>query len=312
MPNCFYIRMRLGTGGEDLAEELWEKNRIGIWFGGWTPIDYQRSLEVTPSERLQLFKEANTRTGVKWQWKRVGELGVIDRFYQIKPDDWVCTSFAGCLHIAHVNVPVELADAKYTRDCEPLKWREIIAKRKFRLSELPDSYRLITAAQGALYQIRSYDIAMRILAVSANEREAFQHVAQLSWNEWIDFLGPKGWESLCTGYLILQHDFLPTGLITGGTLKDFDMIGANFKTGERIFAQCKKDKNPLGKVPKEFLQAAEDLLGRDKVFLFAYGGCHNYPGVTVVTGEDIRKWFDQDSTGKRYWNIINGRGDDSS
>jgi hypothetical protein len=249
---------------------------------------------------------------VKWQWKRVGELGVIDRFYQIKPDDWVCTSFAGCLHIAHVNVPVELADAKYTRDCEPLKWREIIAKRKFRLSELPDSYRLITAAQGALYQIRSYDIAMRILAVSANEREAFQHVAQLSWNEWIDFLGPKGWESLCTGYLILQHDFLPTGLITGGTLKDFDMIGANFKTGERIFAQCKKDKNPLGKVPKEFLQAAEDLLGRDKVFLFAYGGCHNYPGVTVVTGEDIRKWFDQDSTGKRYWNIINGRGDDSS
>jgi hypothetical protein len=150
---------------------------------------------------------------------------------------------------------------------------------------------------------------MRILAASANEQEAFQHVAKLSWNDWIDFLGPKGWESLCMGYLILQHDFVPTGLITGGTLKDFDMIGANFKTGERIFAQCKKDKNLLGNVPEGFPEATEGLLGRDKVFLFAYGGCQNYPsGVTVITGEDIRKWFDQDSTGKRYCSLINWRG----
>lgn len=59
---------------------------------------------------------------------------------------------------------------------------------------------------------------MRLLEAAGNEGCVSNRVNDLGWNEWLGFLGPQGWESLCLGYLIFEHEFVPTGLVTGGTL----------------------------------------------------------------------------------------------
>ena len=75
-----------------------------------------------------------------------------------------------------------------------------------------------------------------------------------------------------------------------------------------VDSQCKKGRNPLGKLPDDFLAASKELLDRNKVFLFAYGGCPGCSGMTVVTGGDIRKWFALDAKGQQYCRLVNGTG----
>jgi hypothetical protein len=44
------------------------------------------------------------------------------------------------------------------------------------------------------------------------------------------------------------------------------------------------------------------------VFLFAYGGCKDCPtGMTLITGEDIQKWFEESPAGIRYRRLIDGK-----
>jgi hypothetical protein len=93
---------------------------------------------------------------------------------------------------------------------------------------------------------------MCVLEKSINEGDIWQNVDNMEWDDWLDFLGPDGWESLCLGYLICQHHFVPTGLDIGRTLKDFDVLGANLDTGKKIFAQCKKDRTELPRPPAGF------------------------------------------------------------
>jgi len=101
-------------------------------------------------------------------------------------------------------------------------------------------------------------------------------------------------------------------LIAGGTLEDFDMIGADGKTGEKIYAQCKKNPGELSGAPTNLLDAVKDQLGTARVFLFAYRGCQNCPeGITLITVNKIKQWFADNPKGQRYRSLIDrqaGRG----
>jgi len=260
------IRMRFGSGGEDLASPIWKTGHIGIWFGGWIPDEFALSHTLLPTERLKYFDGINDEKGVKWHFKS-GDLWPVQRFFDLTPGNWVYTCFEDRIHLGHVSGPVERGDELFDRDGETFKSRTISGVKDFLLSELPDPYRLVPAgARGTLFQIHAYDPMMRILGASASELEVSDRAAALEWDQWLDFLGPQGWESLCLGFLIFEHDFVPTGLVIGGTLKDFDIIGANRTSAERIYGQCKKDRYPRLEPPSEFLAAAKDLLGCAKVF----------------------------------------------
>jgi hypothetical protein len=91
-----------------------------------------------------------------------------------------------------------------------------------------------------VHEVGATRALVKMLAESASEREVFEKFQRLSWDEWLDALGPRGWEALCLGYLILEADFVPTGLDVGGTLPLFDLIGKS-RAGNRVYAQCKKN-----------------------------------------------------------------------
>ena len=68
-------------------------------------------------------------------------------------------------------------------------------------------------------------VRLNLLVGEESEEEVTSAFDSLRWEEWITALGPKGWETLCLGYLILEHGFLPTGMSVGGTLADVDIVG---------------------------------------------------------------------------------------
>jgi hypothetical protein len=125
----------------------------------------------------------------------------------------------------------------------------------------------------------------------------------LSWDDWLDTLGPRGWEALCLGYLILVADFVPTGLDIGHTLPLFDLIGKT-KAGQRIYVQCKKNPNPMN-VDKDFVNCCKSLAPNSTVYLFTEGGCTNVPEfVRLLTGSDLRQWFSETNAGRKYMKLL--------
>jgi hypothetical protein len=115
----------------------------------------------------------------------------------------------------------------------------------------------------------------------------------------VEGLGPEGWESLTLGYLIWEESFVPGGLKIGATLPVFDIVGKS-RSGIRILAQCKKDPSAIT-LGDSFLEACAAIDDEAKLYLFAYSGCRNAPcNLKVVTGEELRHWFETTRNGKDY------------
>ncbi|MEQ1847966.1 MAG: hypothetical protein ABL983_20590, partial [Nitrospira sp.] len=182
------------------------------------------------------------------------------------------------------------------------KYYKVTHKKSFPLSSLPDFYRLIP--QAGRSNVYTFDnnsrLAMERLAKCESVAEVIKGFEEMSIEEKLDFLGPKAWESFCEGYLILEKHFIPTGLTIGGTLKEFDMVGRNFKTGERILAQCKKYQSSMGIEPK-FLEAVGKVKQENtKTYYFAYGGCEDAPShIEVIDKKDIEQWLGT-GDGRKY------------
>jgi hypothetical protein len=175
-------------------------------------------------------------------------------------------------------------------------------QKSFKLSHLPPIFLLLPSAGRAnVHEVGGTNRKLvKILAESGDEREACDKIADHMKSEnWLSFLGPPAWESVCLGYLIVKEGFLPTGLHVGGTLTDFDIIGHNDKG--LILAQCKKDEDPQPIDPR-FKEACTKYKETSKAYYFAYGGCKgDLPeSVEVVSRERMEEWLNQDEKGKRY------------
>jgi len=56
---------------------------------------------------------------------------------------------------------------------------------------------LTIAGRSTLHQVPSTESPITILAESRTPAHVRRKISQLPWEEWLDALGPKGWESLC-------------------------------------------------------------------------------------------------------------------
>jgi hypothetical protein len=219
-------------------------------------------LNISKGEASKILTQINSDAGFGWPVKG-SNLDTSRRFWRISESDWVFTYFDDSIHLAHMAPKVEgTVHPIHSRGKELFKYRLLNSKKSFALSKLPDCFRLLSSAgQSNVHEIWGTRRLVELLAGSDSELDVCAKFRRLTWNEWLDTLGPHGWESLCLGYLILQTDFVPTGLDVGGTLPLFDLIGKN-QSGQRIYAQCKK--NPLPMVISSLALAGGHGLGKER------------------------------------------------
>ena len=303
------MRMKYSPTGIDWAPKAWERNEVGIWYGAWSAADFHCALE---NERNQKPEEYLNKTSdqkqIGWSVTK-SSVDTAKRFKNIKNDDWVIVIFSATIHLAKVEGPLTSdpdhpLNQKTHQGIELWKFRKVTDKKSFSLWWLPDFYRLIPqAGRGNVYELWGNNWeAIKFLADCSSEEDVRGIFEKMSDSDRLDFLGPKAWESLCLGYLIIEENFVPTGLIMGATLKDFDMVGRNLTTGERILAQCKKDESPI-LIEPGFLTAIEGAEHGTKIFYFAYRGCKGVvpPSIKVIDKENIEGWM-KSGVGKGYLN----------
>lgn len=302
-----YWRLRMKYDDVDLSRDAWERDEVGIWYGAWSASDLKHALQTDNPAKYLGGLPVQDRLG----WKpSPSYIGAARRFaQQVTSQDWVVVFFDDTLHLARVCSEVSSeADHPLNRGNELFKYRKITAKKFFRLNRLNDSYRLIpSAGRGNVHEYNDTNWhLLELLANYSSEEHVNSAIEGKSIHEKLEMLGPSGWESLCLGYLILEEGFLPTGLRVGGTLRALDIVGRSREDkGDRIRAQCKKD-NGVVDIPQDFLETCKDLLGKAKVYYFAYGGCRNAPeGVRVMDGREIERWGESEK-GRSYFTSFFG------
>ena len=268
-----FWRIRIKYPNEDLTKIAWKKGVVGIWYGAWTASDFEKLLNLARGEVADALTECNKRAGLAWKITPAF-IDTAKRFWTISEHDWVFSCFDDSVHIAKVE-GVEIRPHKeFARGGEQFKFRKLKLAKSFVLNELPDCFRLLASAgRGNVHQVGATRALVRLLADNNSEADVCAHFRQLSWEEWLNALGPHGWESLCLGYLVMEHDFVPTSLDVGRTLPFFDLIGRT-RSGQRIYAQCKKNPFPVT-VGDDFTATLKPLVNTSLTFVFAYGGCMN-------------------------------------
>ena len=184
------------------------------------------------------------------------------------------------------------SDNKY----EIFKYRTIVEKKTFALAQLPDAYRLLPSqGHGNLHRFHGMRGHVQLLAEYPDAKAVRAAIAAMPFDQLIDILGASAWESVCTGYLTLEHSFVPTGLRTGSTLPISDIVGRSTVDGAHILAQCKKNPGPVG-IPEDFLGAIDIHAGAVSAFYFAFGGCYDPvpENVNVIGREEILQWGQTD------------------
>lgn len=297
-----YWRIRMRFEDESLEKDAWRKNEVGLWYGAWTAADLEAALlSPDPAKHLSNLPEQRQ---VGWPDPTItpAYFGTIRRFRKMEKADWVWVYYDGALHFAH---PCEdlTDDPEFNRKREKFKVRSVTEKKSFRLSQLPNSFLLLpSAGRGNIHELDANGMRplLAILAGSCDEEEARSRIEQLPLSGWLDILGPKAWEAICEGYLILQRGFVTTGLRIGGTLRWFDIVGRD-RRGVRILAQCKKHPHPCP-IDPTFLEGCEAFPAAEPIY-FAYGGCDSDAlpvRLKVITRKTIEQWLESDHVGKEY------------
>lgn len=297
--------MNFGARGEDFAERAWQNDMIGIWYGSWTPDEFYAACGSTrPLSARDTAERLNRLMASRGEHCVISEAGVQTalRFDdKLDAGTWVFTFFGKSIHIAQVaDINPFVADASFVKNEEVFKVKRIQNKKSFLLKELPDVYLIAAAGQGNVYKATGCAGLLRILKDCKDASEVVQAFRRLDWDEWLDVLGPKGWESLCLGYLIQEHGFLPDGLVVGGTLEDFDIVGT-LSNGKAVYAQCKNDRQ-VHRISLNERSAFSDLPS-DSVdcFFFAYKGADDeIPSVKMIDGNFIKSWLDTSPKGQAF------------
>lgn len=298
-----YYRVRVKYRNDE-TELAWNLGEVGIWYGAWSASDLEVARVMSTNDAAKFLSGVqrqfvSAHPNLDWDISE-STVHTARRFKGITSEDWVIVFFTDTLHFAQVMGDVN-SDANHplNKSGEVFKYRKIKRVKSFRLSRLPDSYRLIPSAGRANvheYNGTNWEL-VSLLAESPDENAVREKILKMTLRERLNILGPTGWESLCLGYLILEEGFLPTGLRSGGTLQNVDIVGCNLD-GKRIVAQCKKTNYPV-EIDDEFLETCQNMDG--KTFYFAYKGCLNPPPwVNVITIDDIENW----ERGKDYLELF--------
>jgi hypothetical protein len=241
-----------------------------------------------------------------------GFFRTVKRFADIAPNDWVVCYFDGAIHLGRLTEPL-CSDPDHPLnlpDRQVFKYRRLRhdSIKSFRLRHLPDPFRIVPqAGRGNVHEFNTTYNLVRILAESENEEDVARRIGAMPLREWLDVLGPEGWESLALGYLILEDGFVPTGLTIGGTLAVFDIVGRSRTDNAHIIAQCKKAPHAVP-VGDDVRAAFRDYGDGARGYFFAYGGCVDAPqGLRVLTRDDMVGWLQKTERGQWYMRMFLGR-----
>ena len=318
------VRMRYTPerGENDYSSRAWKSFKVGVWYGAWSASDFIQAIRENPNNPQNILNHVPDQEALIAKIGKRGEVGpseihTLKRFYGsaageqiegIEENDWVVTCFDEKIHLARVTGKPE--SDPHSKELNPLhpeaetrelfKFRKLADPLEFRLAALPDLYMLIPqAGQSNVYRLRSYHQALQILLDCKTEKGVRDRFEAMSDKERLRFLGPGSWESFCLGYLILEEQFLPTGLAVGRTLEGFDIVGRNSKTGRQILAQCKKDESSKDIVVR-FCKKLQAYGSNVIPYYFAYGGCNNAPShIKVISRDEVLLWT-QSEPGKSY------------
>ena len=307
---CYRLRMKFGPNGKDFAKAVWQSGHVGIWFGSWDISDLYDSYEVcrpkpnAQANPLGVEKQINAilrGRGLPENMKAEYLNTILMFDDKLLKDTWVFTYFDECLHFGQVADVTCYDYPKFNWEQEHFKAKKLKNCKTFELSKLPDAFRnLASAGRQTLCQLKSYKKLVSLLIASKDEKEVLATVRKLSLYEWIDILGPEGWESICTAYLILEHGFIPTGLLIGRTLKDFDIVGHDLQ-GSPIYGQCKKT-SIAHQFSEDEKEAFDGLPAVAKKFFFPFAGPEEWPlsGVECISLRTILDWMATTERGRKY------------
>jgi hypothetical protein len=305
-----YWRIRLSNGEGEFTRRAWDRNETGIWYGAWTPADFEvaSSRSSTDGEIAAHLNTVQAQRDLGWQVS-ASYVGTARRFKNIS-EDWVVLYLSDTQDIALAKVRGPLrSDPNHplNQKCgELFKYREICHKKTFKLSKLPDAYRLIPAqGRSNVYQLHSMREHVRLLADHLNEDAINRAYSEKPFDELLDLLGASAWESFAVAYLIWEEDFVPTGLSIGRTLPIVDIVGRR-RNGSHIFAQCKKHRTAQA-IDLDFRKLSESLAPDDTAFYFAYGGCVNETpnGIRVIDRQYALDWAET-KNGQLYRRLLLG------
>lgn len=310
MPKYWRIRLKSRDYG-DFTRDAWNRNEIGIWYGAWTPDNLTTACQQS-SENKTIAEELSDLPAQQALWNLTsGDVATARRFQGISDNDWIVVYLSDTREIGLAKISGALettvAHPLNLNNGEIFKYRKIIDKKSFKLSDLPDAYWLLpTQGRGNVHEFSQMWPHVKLLADSENEEAVRRVLAQKPFDELLDLLGASGWESFCFAYLIWEEGFVPTGLSTGRTLPVGDIVGRR-RNGSRIFAQCKK--SPIAEpITAEFRTVSETLRSGDSAFWFAYGGCSEEApeGIHVVDRMSALRWAESRS-GQLFRRLLLGQ-----
>jgi len=305
--------MVFGPGGKDVSKLAWENDIVGIWYGGWSVLEFDEALRhKTIAQQIAHLSQSPAQSKLFEIGPR--EFNTCLRFSKIEPTDWVYVYFDDALHFARVQGDLETSDSEVFNlknssfpDAPPelFKYRRITEKKSFRLGQLPPSFLILrSAGRNNVYEHSdSYWHLVKLLAECRTEAEVCERFRSLSLVDWLSWASDKTWEAICEAYLILERDFVPVGLKVGGTLADLDIVGYS-KDGTRILAQCKKHPAPLHIEPS-FASLCATFSNPKELYYFAFGGVvQGPPDIRVIDGTFMQSWMEKSANGKLYKNLL--------
>jgi hypothetical protein len=306
---CYRFRMNFGRGGKDFASEVWGSGYVGIWHGPWAPEDLYAAADSCRTSCVKpkaLADALNSAMLAKGSSSKIGTEGAAAAltFDGLGTGTWVFTCFDHSVHLAQIaNEKTPLILPQFGCNGETFKARPIENKKSFRLSELPPSFLLLpTAGRGSVHKVPSCSVLLRLLMQSDTAEDVADAFDALPWDQWVTALGPKGWETLCLGYLVQAYGFLPTGLSVGGTLAEFDIVGS-LRSGELVYAQCKGDpaRHAITQGEEEAFASIRDA----RKFFFARSGVsRSLDGVIHFDQAAIVEWLAQSEKGAEYLRLL--------
>ncbi|HZL25914.1 MAG TPA: hypothetical protein VFC39_05235 [Acidobacteriaceae bacterium] len=311
---CYRIRMKFGKDGPDISKEAWEAGLVGIWFGSWGIQDLYHSYAAYPSKQPGEVTNGEIESYINAQLRlrhlplnmKADFVPAIKTFDEtLSENSWICTYFDGKLHLGQIADKEPRDEARFDLNKERFKARTIKNCKSFEVATLPDAFRLIASAgRQTIHKLDSHRKLVSILINAKNVDAVISKIRTLPFDEWMDILGDKGWESVCTAYLIMEHGFLPTGLLVGRTLPDFDIVGHDL-SGIPIYGQCKKNPG-LYSFNERDRQNFAHLPKKAKKFFFPFAGGDEsaIPGVSVISYPTLRGWLDTTTKGKKYKEIL--------
>jgi hypothetical protein len=307
-----YWRIRLKDGNRrDFSGDAWDRNEVGIWYGAWSAPDLENAIQgsTNTGDISAYLSDLPAQRNLGWNGNlQAGYVNTALRFRNIPNGDWVVLYLSASQEIGLATICSELgSDPKHPfNSCgELFKYRGISDKKTFKLSRLPDAYRLLpTQGRGNIHEFNTMWEHVKLLADHRTEQDINQVFRQKPFDELLDLLGASAWESFCFAYLILEKDFVPTGLSTGRTLPTADIVGRRKTDGGHIVAQCKKHASPQP-VDPDFIGVSESLAPNDAAYYFAYGGCVGEvpKNLQVIDRAFALRWADSQN-GRLYKRLL--------